>query len=269
MYPIFVEIGNFSIRWYGVMAAIGFIWGAWIINKFKDHARINEEQATAAVLIAAVGGLIGARIFYVVQYFDQFRRNLWGMLMIFNGGLVFYGGFFLAIAALFVYCRVKKIDFIRLLDVFSVALPLGHAMGRVGCFLNGCCYGKMTSSCLAVNYPIYDFKRNVMIISPVHPVQLYEAAASLLVFVIMFSVMKKYLNTGKLKPGIMASSYLIVYGFLRFGDEFFRGDHAPNYLLDGWMTPAQVIGLGIIPVGVAALFYFKCKKNPDSELKED
>lgn len=245
MHEIAFYFGSYPIRSYGVMAAIGFLAGALLVNLLKKHARMNSDQASGVVLWAMLGGIVGARALYVIQFHEQYRRNIWKIFRVDQGGLVFYGGFFLAIAFIFLYCRKQKLDVVAVLDVFTPALAVAHACGRIGCFLNGCCWGKVTEGCLAVHYPAGSAAWQAAGGAGVYPVQLFEAGALLLISPLYFYLAKNC------KRGIAGGAYLIGYGALRFLLEFFRGDNARHIF-----TMAQWIGLGLIPVGAGLVCYF-------------
>ena len=246
MSPIALQIGALTIRWYGVMAAAGFLAAYWMLMRNRKFTDFSEDFVSGVLFTGIISGIIGARIFYVVQFFDHYRDNLWGIVRIDQGGLVFYGGFLLAMAILWVYCRIRKADFIRMLDLCAPAIALGHAFGRVGCFLNGCCYGGPSGSLPGVVYPLDSIPGKLYPGVALHPVQLYEAAANVLFCVVLERVLRRKVR------GMTMSAYLIAYGVMRFFDEMLRGD---NPRLCG-LTPAQWIGLGIIPVGIGLMVYF-------------
>ena len=139
MIPILFHIGSFPVRSYGVMAAIGFLLGCWMVNWNRRIAGMTADQASASLLTAMITGIVGARLFYVIQFFDQYRDHLWRIVRIDQGGLVFYGGFLCAIGALILFCRRNKLDLVRVFDIYAPGVALAHACGRIGCFLNGCC----------------------------------------------------------------------------------------------------------------------------------
>ena len=188
MYPTALQIGGFAIRWYGVMAAIGFLLGSWVIFKNRKQIPISEDNASGVLITAMIAGIVGARIFYVVQFFDQYRDNLIDIIRVDQGGLVFYGGFILSIVSIFVYCRIYKIDFIRLLDFFTPAIAIAHACGRIGCFLNGCCFGKPASGIFSVIYPVNSAPQMKYPGCSLAPVQLYEAAENIVLFFIFYHI---------------------------------------------------------------------------------
>ncbi len=247
MHPILLQIGGFSLRSYGLMAAIGFLAAAWLLGKNRSYAKMSADQASASLFIAMIAGLVGARIFYVVQFFDQYRNHLWRIIRIDQGGLVFYGGFLLAIASLWVFACRRKLDIVRILDAYTPAIALAHVCGRIGCFLNGCCYGRPTGLFLGVRYPAGSEASLRCPDVALHPVQLYEAGGQ---FLLMFL----YLYLLRRAPrGVAMSCYLIFYGTFRFLNELLRGDNPRVFEL---FTPAQLIGLAIIPAGVLLLVYF-------------
>lgn len=246
MHEILFQLGPVTIRSYGLMAATGFILGIWMVMLTRTHAGMNKDQASGVVFWAMINGIIGARIFYVILNFHEFEAQIWRIIRIDQGGLVFYGGFFLALLAITFYSRLHKLDLVRVLDTFAPALALAHICGRIGCFLNGCCYGTETSSPLGVIYPATSVAGQVLRGAAVHPAQLYEAAGLLIGFPFFFCLAKKG------NRGFAMSIYLIYYGILRFVVEFFRGD---NPFFAG-LTPAQWIGLALIPAGLIFLRKF-------------
>ncbi len=252
MDQIFLQIGSFTIRWYGVMAALGFMSSYWIINRYRKHAGMSGDQVSTLIFISMISGILGARIFYVIQFWEQFNNRPAEIIRIDHGGLVFYGGFFLVIIALAIFCYKNKLDIWRVLDVVAVALPLGHAFGRLGCFLNGCCYGRPTECILGVKFPAGTAPAERYPGLYLHPVQVYEIFANLIFFAFLLMIFKK------VKRGQVAAIYCIGYGIIRFVDEFFRGDHIN--LIFGIFTKAQFIGLFLIPCGVV-MFYIFSKHN--------
>ena len=245
MHPIAFQIGALTIRWYGVMAALGFLAAGFVLNHYRKYAKVTSDQVSTMLMLSMISGIAGARAFYVIQFFDYYRNDLWEIIRIDHGGLVFYGGL-LAIPVLIVYAKLQKIDFVRVLDITAPALVMGHAFGRVGCFLNGCCYGKLTESCFGVVYPEASAPAFADHLAR-HPVQLYESAENIAVFFLLSATLKRT------PRGCTTTAYLGIYGLLRFINEFFRGD---NYRYFGLFTIAQLIGLGMIPLMAVLFGYF-------------
>lgn len=246
MSPIALQIGSLSIRWYGVMAALGLLAATVILNSNRKYINMTKEQCSNAIIVALIAGVLGARIFYVVQFFDLYRDNLVEIIRIDRGGLVYYGGFILAVVALFVYSRIEKIDFVRMWDGFAPALAVAHAFGRIGCFLNGCCFGRATDAFWGVTAPQGTLLYMQTGGLPVHPVQLLEAGENLILAFFYCWLLKKG------KRGTVVASYLLIYGILRCINETLRGDN----VLYWHLTPAQWIGIILIASGSGLLTYF-------------
>ncbi len=261
MHPIIVEWGSVTIRSYGVMVACGFLLACYLLYLNRNYAKLSADQTSTLAMVAMVAGLAGARIFYVVQYWDYYRGDWSKIIRIDQGGLVFYGGFILAFFALIVYCKLHKIDWVRVLDIATPALAAAHALGRVGCFLNGCCFGSVSELPWAVHYPAGSEADRNFHGEAVHPVQLYETLEqTILVFVYFYLVRRA-------PRGVAMSCYLIIYGILRFLNELVRGDN-PKYF-DAF-TPAQLVGLLIVPAGIGLLIYFlRAKPARKSENLKD
>ena len=249
MVPYALQIGSFSIHWYGVMAAIGFLIASYLLGKnYRFVNGLTKDQCDTMIIIALVAGLIGARTYHVIEFFheDGFDRDLLSIFYLHRGGLVFYGGFILAFVSVVFYTRKHKLDTIRVLDVFIPSLTAAHACGRIGCFLNGCCHGKATTWFWGVTAPegsrLWFATRGL----PVHPVQLLEAAENIVLCIISMLALRK-----GAKRGTVISSYLIVYGILRFINETLRVDK--KYIFN--LTGAQCICLLLIASGSGLLFY--------------
>ena len=251
MEPIAFQIGALTIRWYGVMAALGFIAAMFLLEYNRRFANVSKDQCSTLLFLAMVTGILGARIFYVVQFFHYYRDNLWNIIRIDQGGLVFYGGFLLAFFSVIFYSWRKKLDIIRVLDIFVPALTAAHGLGRIGCFLNGCCYGRATTAWWGIKAPagsVLEFSAGNL---PLHPVQLLEAGENFLLCIFFCWLLRKS------RRGVVISVYLIIYGVLRFFNETLRGDN----VLYGGLTPAQWIGIVLCSAGCGLLYFFMRKHD--------
>ena len=273
MYPIAFHIGSFAVHWYGVFIGIGFLASFCLILKLKQYARLTTDQVYNISMIALFAGVIGARTFYVIQFWEQFRgRGILAILNVHEGGLVFYGGFILAFIAECLYAKWptvrrllglkekksadgsearKDISILALLDILGPAMALAHAFGRVSCFMQGCCFGKPAPNGfpLAVRFPPGSpaAARYPSILTsgsePVFPVQLFESAGNILMCAILLLLLRK-----RKYAGTIGGIYLILYGVMRFLIEFMRGDHTDSIL---GLTPSQFIAVAIaIPGGI-------------------
>ena len=265
MHSIAFYIAGHPIHWYGIFAAIGFLTALAVLLYKRSYAGMNSEQIFDIGLIAIFCGIGGARLFYVIQFHHQFSGNFFKIFRIDQGGLVFYGGFLLAVAALIIYTRIKKLSLAKILDIYAPAIALGHAMGRIGCFLEGCCYGKAAKWGVVyppLSGPAREFPDLLSPVTPppsipLIPIQLFEAAGNILIGITLLLLFKKIR-----RPGQIAAIYFAAYGLLRFLLEFCRGDHKDFFLN---FTPAQCIGLFLmLPCGILA-FWFLGKRKMDEE----
>ena len=256
MHGIAFTLFGFPVHWYGIMVATGFLASLAVLQYKRAYARMTSDQIIDLSIIVVVCGIVGARIAYVIQFFDQFRGNFWRVFRIDQGGLVFYGGFILAALVIFRYVRKHKLCMSRILDICAPAMAIGHAFGRIGCFIQGCCFG-IPCKVFGVVYPAgtapaarYRDAGAVASSVPLLPVQLLESAGNFLIGIVLLLLFRKMRKTG-----MIAVCYFFAYAVLRFVLEFFRGDHTDRIL---GMTRAQLVGLFImIPVGIFCFFYFK------------
>lgn len=248
MRPTLLSIGIFEFHAYAVAMALAFLVGVLLPIR-ENYRREKPYPATPiAGLWVFLGGMLGARIYWILQY-DTWR-HLHRALFVWQGGLVFYGGLIGGTLGCIAYLKYHKIPLLPAGDIALPYVPLAHAIGRIGCFLNGCCWGAPTGLPWGVSFPhskygVYadHLKENLVakgaaVSLPVHPTQLYEAAGLLAAFVLL-----KFVYRRRVREGVLLPLYLLIYGFLRFTTETFRGDSARP--LAG-MTVSQVISLGMM-----------------------
>lgn len=155
MYPELFKIPfvDLTVKSYGLMLVIGFLLAAFLIKRLSRDITPDHQLITSAAFYSLIAGVIGARLFYVVHYFDRFSGNLLSVFALWQGGLELLGGVILAITVIILYLRHHKLPIRRYLDILAVGLMLALAFGRIGCFLNGCCFGKPTNLPSAVRFP--------------------------------------------------------------------------------------------------------------------
>lgn len=228
--PVCLHLGPLSIHWYGVMMALAFLAGLinWTILGRRTGRDLN--YCSDLLFWIMISGIVGARAAYVVSAFKQFSAAPLSMLRVDQGGLIYYGGFMGAAVALIIFARRRKEPLWALTDFAVTALPLAHAIGRIGCLLNGCCYGRLSSGLLAVRYPPdsgpwWDQVRAGLISSmapatlSVCPVQLYETAWNLAVYAAVLTAFRR-----RHAAGFVTAIYLMLYPVGRFLLEPLRGD---------------------------------------------
>ncbi|MFO7822197.1 MAG: prolipoprotein diacylglyceryl transferase [Lentisphaeria bacterium] len=257
--PIAFEIGPLTVRWYGVFTACAFAVGYALVKFRTRNRQISAELIDQLVLWIMVGAVGGARIMYVATRADEFQGRWLEALKIWHGGLVFYGGLIGAVLAVYIAASVKKVDKRALADLLTPALPLGHAIGRIGCFLNGCCFGKPYEGPLAVQYlpnsgvTFIQHQLGQLPITTdqglsVFPVQLLNSFSNLLIFSLLLVLESRLPRRGQL-----FAVYLMFYSVFRFMTEFLRGDYLHK---TAGFTPAQTLCLILLPVGVAVFWAF-------------
>ena len=248
MYPIFLRIGTFTIRYYGVMIAAAFIAGVYIAGRESKRKGLGSVCMVDFAPYAIIAGILGARLYYVIFHSAEFVHNPLDILKIWQGGLAFHGGILGGFIAGIWFARHRRIPFWKFADAGAPAIILAQAIGRVGCFLNGCCYGKETGVPWAVTFrnPESMARLNV----PLHPTQLYEIAGNLGIFFCLWHIRRK-----KIPDGYLFLLYAIMYSMLRVVIEFFRADSLyPGGLKLPW---AQAAGISTAAICLICMYILK------------
>ena len=134
---------SFPVYSYGFMLMVAFFAAITIARWRARKEGLDPNKITDLGIYIVCAGILGARVFYVIQYFENYRDNLFSIFKVYEGGLVYYGGLFAAIVTLFVFARKHHLSFFNILDIVTPSTILGLGFGRIGCFLNGCCFGKV------------------------------------------------------------------------------------------------------------------------------
>ncbi|MBL9167955.1 MAG: prolipoprotein diacylglyceryl transferase [Verrucomicrobiales bacterium] len=242
MHKIALELGSFTIHWYGVFVGLGCLMGLWTASRRGLLDRFAPDKAYDVGLWILLGALIGARTLYVTSYWEEeFASKSWlAVLNIRQGGLVFYGGFIGSCLAVILYCWLKREPLWRLADMLAPSISLGSAFGRIGCLMTGCCYGKACSLPWGIHFP----SDHPTFGTSVHPTQIYDSLINLAVYGGL-----EYAYRHKRFDGQIFALWLILYPIARSLTELFRGDYPQRYI-GGILTPAQLLSVGILAVGV-------------------
>ena len=250
MHPVALQIGNIAIYWYGVFIAIGILLGLWTASRRALLDKLPGETIADLGLVLILGALLGARLFYVVTYWEDFKgQPLSQLFAIRNGGLVFYGGLIGGSLAAVVWCLWKKLPIWRVGDALAPSIALGHFFGRLGCLMTGCCYGRPSDLPWAIHFPVDHATRG----TAVHPAQLYESGLNLMLYLGL-----AWLYRRKKFDGQVFATYLLSYAVLRSFVELFRGDY-PVEQLTGAATPAHLVSIGILAAG--ALLWWRLPRR--------
>jgi phosphatidylglycerol:prolipoprotein diacylglycerol transferase len=252
VHRIAFQLGPLTVTWYGVLVALGFYLGAWTAARRAPRAGIAPERVWELLPWTVLGGILGARLLYVATYWrrDFSGQPWWEVVAVWHGGLVFYGGFLGASLATIVWARVKRERLWAVADVMAPSLALGHALGRLGCLMNGCCYGRPCGLPWAIRFPKHHETQGL----PVHPVQLYEAGLNFALFAALAWLFRRRRFDGQ-----VFAAYLLAYAVARGAVEFFRGDY-PAYTL-GVLTPAHGVSSLLLAAGLALYFVLRPRKG--------
>jgi phosphatidylglycerol:prolipoprotein diacylglycerol transferase len=256
-----------TVTWYGLLLVIGFLVGLWTSSRrgVRDGLRPDDVFDSGTWLI--IGTIVGARALHVTTYWEEgfAGKPWWEVFMIHRGGLVFYGGLIGASAAGILYTRWKKVPLWKLADALAPGIALGYVIGRIGCLMNGCCFGRVCDLPWAIQYP-HDAAASLRHVadgliakgSPslhVHPSQIYDSLLSLGLYVGLAWWYRR-----KKFDGQVFALYLIGYAITRSIVETFRGDYTAQHLYGG-LTPAHLISIGIFSAGVALFWILRRKRS--------
>jgi phosphatidylglycerol---prolipoprotein diacylglyceryl transferase len=249
VHPIAFELGPLVLHWYGVMVALGFIAGLWTASRRGLGQGVAAETTLDLGPWLILGAITGARALYVASYWrEQFAgQPLLEIFQVWHGGLVYYGGLAGASVACILFTRVRKLPLWKMADILAPSIALGQACGRIGCLLNGCCYGQACSLPWAIRFPPDNPSHPPAF--PVHPTQIYEALLCLGLYAALAWKCRR-----KEFDGQVFGLYLVIYAVLRSFVELFRGDYPSAQLLHGWITPAQIVSSGILAAGALLLW---------------
>ena len=257
MWPILLHIGPLTLHTYGLFVGLGFMAGyGWLFHEFRRR-NWPVEIADALFLICLIGGLVGARVLYVLIEFSYYKDHWGEVFKIWSGGLVYYGGLIGAILPAIAYLKRKPFPVVPIADAAAPGLILGQALGRLGCFSAGCCYGLPTSRAWGVVFS--DPSSLALLNVKIHPTQLYESFLDLVVFFILA------FRNEKRKPseGSTAALYLCLYGAARFVVEFFRGDDRGGFWIG--LSPSQWLSAVGILAGLVWLLAISMGKDAGSQ----
>jgi phosphatidylglycerol---prolipoprotein diacylglyceryl transferase len=244
VHPILFEYGSLAIYTYGVFVALGFIAAFWVGEREADRFGLGRRAFQDLGFLIVIGAIAGSRLFFVLLEWEHFVEKPLEIFALWKGGLVFYGGFVGAGLAGLWYARSRSLPLWTAADCVAPALALGQAFGRVGCFFAGCCYGAASHLPWAVSF---DNPRSIVPLERLgiglHPTQLYEAAANLALFLLLYF----YLGRHRRFEGQLFGVYLVAYPALRFLIEFFRGDPRGGL---GPLSTSQVLGIPLFFFGL-------------------
>ncbi len=237
MNPVAFSVFGLEVRWYGLLIASAMVIGTIIASKRAKNYGIDEDVVIDILIYAIPAAIIGARLYYVIFEWERFGGDFYKIINLRTGGLAIHGGVIAAVLAGFIYCRIKKLQFPKLLDLFAPSIILGQAIGRWGNYMNGEAHGGPT-----------DLPWGIMVDGvKVHPTFLYESLWNLAVFFLLLWIDKNH----KKFNGQIFLTYGILYSIARFFIEGMRTDS----LMIGGLRTAQLISISIIAVFAIVYIY--------------
>jgi phosphatidylglycerol---prolipoprotein diacylglyceryl transferase len=259
---LFGHVMQPAIHWYGITYLVGFLGGYWCmyIRSKKPASNWTAVQLQDLLFYVALGVVLGGRTGYMLFYdWDGLMANPKTFFFVWNGGMSFHGGLLGVLLAMWIFCRQTGRRFFEVMDFIAPVVPIGLGAGRLGNFINGELWGKVTDlpwgmrlDCADPRFNYYCFPQASGYSAPHHPSQLYEL---LLEGVVMFTVL--WLYSAKKRPRMAVSGlFAILYGSFRFIVEFVRmPDQQLGYLAFGWLTMGQILSLPLIAVGIGLMAY--------------
>ncbi|MBI4144567.1 prolipoprotein diacylglyceryl transferase [Candidatus Woesearchaeota archaeon] len=231
--PVALDIGFFQIRWYGIMYVIGYLLVSYWLNKAAKEQTISiDKKATEDILFwLTIAIVAGARLGYVLFYnLSHYVNNPLSIIAVWQGGMSFHGGLAGGIIATYIMSKKHKTGFFKLASILITPLALGHSLGRIGNFINGELFGKITTLPWGIIFPGVEGAR--------HPTQLYEAGTSFLIFIILYSIKERKLPV-----------FMILYSIARFSIEFLR-EPDPQLGMIGPLSMGQWLTIPVLAIGI-------------------
>lgn len=273
MHPILIEIGDFFIGTYGVMIAIGLLAGITLAGWRGKRRGFSSDLFFDIAFVAVVAGFVSARVFFILQNPKYFAEDPISLILS-RTGFVFLGGFIGAVAAVIIFLKKRGLPVLPVADILAPSIALGHAFGRIGCHLAGCCWGGVCDV-KAVGIHIHEhLQPNGMpfqnafvdhvergLVDPsagqslaVWPVQLMESGS-----LFVLTALLVWFASKPRRPGQTLALYLVGYAVIRFVLEYFRGDPGRGVYFDGMLSTSQIISLFILPAAVGILVWSRGK----------
>lgn len=248
MFPQLFHIGRFFLPTYGFLVSSGVLIGLWISVRNSEKLGIDGDKAWNLGILVVLCGIVGAKVLYIINDWSSYKNNLGDIFSIatLQAGGVFSGGLLAAFVAAAWYVWRNHMPALGTCDAFSPGLALGHAIGRVGCFAAGCCYGKETHHWWGVVFrnPLARDITGTPLGVPLEPTQLIEGAIELANFFFLMWLLKRRKFDGQ-----VFGAFMFIYGIARFFIEFLRGDPGRGSVFGGAMTGTQLIAIGLVVAG--------------------
>ena len=259
MYPLLFELGPLSIYSYGILLATAYIVALRYALRRADRAGLNGQQVMDLGIVGIISAIVGAKLMLLVVDFDRFTSDLSQLMVLLKSGGVFYGGLLVAVPVCWWYIRRFDLPLWTTCDMFAPAIALAQGVGRMGCLMAGCCYGKVTDAPWGITFTSTLAAANVgtPLNIVLHPTQMYEAVAVLVVLGVLLTGERRW----RAFPGRTFWTYLLLYGMARLVIEFYRGD--PRGMVFDTIPTSQFVSALIIPASIIMLIYLGRTRGSD------
>lgn len=256
MLPYLIQIGSFRLPAYGVLVATAFLTALWMASRFAKQSGLDSEKVVNLGVYCALTGMAGSKLMMIALDPDYRAHpaTIFTLATLQSAG-IFYGGFIGALVFAYFYMKKQGLPWLATSDLFAPGVAIGHGIGRLGCFAAGCCWGKPARLPWSVTFTNPDAQSTgVPLGIPLHPTQLYEAFAEVLICAFLYWRWKKPHADGQI-----IGLYLLLYGLVRFGVEFLREHDASNpfggpFVLEQWISLALVVaGLAFAAKGTSRI----------------
>ena len=260
MHPILFELGPITIYSYGVLLAAAYLLGLWLASRRARQAGLDSNKVLDLGIWVIIAALVGAKLLLFIVDFRHFTSSWQEFTTLLRSGGVFYGGLIAAVLVCIYQLRKHKLPLWTSGDLFAPGIALGYMVGRLGCLMAGCCYGKQTDVAWAITFtnPVANLNVGTPLNVPLHPTQLYESLAGLLILVALLAVERR----GRAFPGRTFWLFVLLYSISRFIIEFFRGDDRGMPL--AMLSTSQLISIVLGPLAIAMLWYLSRPAQPPS-----
>jgi phosphatidylglycerol:prolipoprotein diacylglycerol transferase len=260
MYPRLLELGPLTLYSYGLLLAAAYLAGLQLALVRARARGLDDKKVMDLGIWIIVSALVGAKALLLIVDWEHFSRNPRELLSLAQSGGVFYGGLILAVVVALWYIRRQRLPMWTTTDVFAPGIALGHVIGRLGCFLAGCCWGKPATVPWAVTFtdPFAAANVGTPLHVDLHPTQLYESGAELLILVGLLAFERR----GRAFPGRTFWTYMLVYAVSRFVIEIYRGDPR-GFVFANALSTSQFISVLLLPLSLAMLWYLSRRPAPD------
>ncbi len=270
LYPEFFKIGPIAIRAYGLMLTVSFLLGVFYIYRMSQKQKIDFGPLLTIAYIMIFGGVAGARLFYVLFHLEEFRGTWSSAINPFHSGefgiqgLNLYGGILTAVILSYIYIRAKRLSVLKIFDLFAPTVGLGLIFTRIGCFLNGCCFGVPTDLPWGVTFPPDSIPAYIFGTQHLHPTQVYSSIYGVILFLILHWRLKH-----KLFDGQVLSLLFMIEAIFRYFIEYVRyyENDMKLYFMGAEITYNQIIAILLFLAGLI-IYIFQYRKIPKVKIPE-